>query len=63
MNKKKLILFLLIIVCLVGCVRNKREVYNVQEQLLKEYITITCTGYNNGQNTDDGMSTQIWCYE
>ncbi|MDP5277072.1 hypothetical protein [Chengkuizengella axinellae] len=42
---------------------HSQEESNKQEQLEEDYISATVTGYNNGVNADNGMTTQIWHFD
>lgn len=62
-SKKNSIQLMIILIILVGCTAIGNKESDIISNSFNDYITITCTGYNNGKNNEDGMTTQIWCFD
>lgn len=51
---------ILLLTALPGCGTQTQTVAQIP---MGDYLSMTVTGYDNGINSDSGMTCQIWCYD
>jgi hypothetical protein len=63
MKLKYKILYFYIACCIIFVFSSCGSISTLLKQPLKGYLSISVTEYNNGINTDNGMTTHYYCYD